>query len=756
MIYFITNKKEEYSKSIDTRVFNDITILDEKEGKQKYYEISAHNKNAYVDVEASDLDAYFANLLLTGIMFKTRRREIYFMFDWTCSVKDIVKDLADNHYVIGHNLKYDIKILKTNSDTLIKNVYDTMIAEQRIFMGTGYAFGYDELVYRYKKEIVVKSTRNDFIGANPNSFRINVNHLHYLKTDLKNLPFIKAKQKEYIHKYKMELLIYGIENPLIAVIANAELIGFKLNKEKWLERINSEIQKKYNTLIKLDNIVKELKDSLPDVKKELITGGKWSKHRVRNDIVDNVNTNGTVNIPNLFGEISSSIDLFRKGKSNKVVKAIPKVEEYPGCVNYTKAEVIHIFGALNQPAITESELFSIPKFLPSKGVQNFNYYSVKEQVLERYLILKPNSPMVEFIKTFRELQKVSKALSTYGKSFIDKIHSDTGRIHTAFRQCFAETGRFQSGGGKNEPDKYNAQNLPRDKAYREPFEAGEGYLINTADYSGAELIVMCSLAQDERLLELSKGDMHSHFATNSWRGIYANRAGKHRDILNTNAILNEQEKEIYKKEYEEYLEKKNTFTVTKDEPKGYRQAFKSMAFGVVYGLFAKKAGKTLNISTEEGQICINTIKREIPKTIKFVESQSAFAEKRGYVLHNTRTNSRRWFPILIKQIKGEVTKDTNFIDISEALSAARNSTIQGTQADFVKEASVALQYYYWKHEIDADILSWVHDEIVDRMEESKAEEISEIKHKIMVEVANKYLNNVEIECEMQLLPHWTK
>ena len=110
--------------------------------------------------------------------------------------------------------------------------------------------------------------------------------------------------------------------------------------------------------------------------------------------------------------------------------------------------------------------------------------------------------------------------------------------------------------------------------------------------------------------------------------------------------------------------------------------------GVVYGLFAKKAGKTLNISTEEGQIVINTIKREIPKTIKMVENQSAFAEKYGYVIHNNRTNSRRWFPILIKQIKKEVDKDTHFIEISEALSAARNSTIQGTQADFVKEASV--------------------------------------------------------------------
>lgn len=755
MIYFITRKKEEYSKLIDTSLFDNIKILDEKEGKQKYYDISTHHKNAYVDIEATGLDPYKAELVLLGVMFKSRYTKHYFMFDWTCTITDIVEDLR-NHYIIGHNLKYDIKLLKTHTIVpILKNLYDTMIAEQRLYMGTGYGFGYNDLVERYQKEVVIKTTRDDFINANLTNFKINVNHLLYLKRDLELLPEIKQKQKRLIHKWKMQFLIYGIENPLVAVIANAELIGFKLNTDKWLKRIEAEVNKKYEILIKLDNIVKTLKNTLPNVNKDLLSGGKWSKQRVRNTVFDEINTNGTVNVPNLFGDVSSSIDYFRKGKSNKIVKQAPKIEEYPGCVNYTKAEVIHIFGALNQPAITESEFFSVPKFTAKGNVEYFNFYSIKEQVLERYLILKPNSPMREFLETFRELQKVSKALSTYGKTFIDKINDRTGKIHTIFRQCFAETGRMQSGGGKKEPDKYNAQNLPRDKAYREPFEGGEGYLINTADYSGAELIVMASHAQDHRLLELSKGDMHSHFATKSWRSIYKYRASKHRDTL-FNTLLSDIEKDIYKEEYEHYLDLSNNFTVTKDNPKGFRQAFKPMAFGVVYGLFAKKAGKTLNISTEEGQIVINTIKREIPKTIKMVENQSAFAERYGYVIHNNRTNSRRWFPILIKQIKKEADKDINFIEITEALSAARNSTIQGTQADFVKEASVKLQYYYWKNNIDADILSWVHDEIVDRVAEDIAEEVSKIKHKIMVEVANKYLHNVEIDCEITILPHWTK
>ena len=206
MIYFITRKKEEYSKLIDTSLFDNITILDEKEGKQKYYDISLHHKNAYVDIEATGLDPYKAELVLLGVMFKSRYTKHYFMFDWTCTITDIVEDLR-NHYIIGHNLKYDIKLLKTHTVVpILKNLYDTMIAEQRLYMGAGYGFGYNDLVERYQKEIVIKTTRDDFINANLASFKINVNHLLYLKRDLELLPEIKQKQKRLIHKWKMQFL----------------------------------------------------------------------------------------------------------------------------------------------------------------------------------------------------------------------------------------------------------------------------------------------------------------------------------------------------------------------------------------------------------------------------------------------------------------------------------------------------------------------------------------------------------------------
>ena len=143
-----------------------------------------------------------------------------------------------------------------------------------------------------------------------------------------------------------------------------------------------------------------------------------------------------------------------------------------------------------------------------------------------------------------------------------------------------------------------------------------------------------------------------------------------------------------------------------------------MTFGTIYGMYSKKAGETLNVNKQEGQIVINTIKAELPQTFAMVEAATLAASKQGYVILNYRTNSRRWFPRLIAQLKNEINKDTHFIEISAEESEARNVRIQGTQADFIKEATVVLATYYRKHKLDAKILMWVHDEIVDKVSDN--------------------------------------
>ena len=524
-----------------------------------------------------------------------------------------------------------------------------------------------------------------------------------------------------------------------------------------MANVKRQTEAKEVLLNELDDLIRHYRDTFKDIDRDLLVGGKWDKKRIRSSFYDVVNKNGTIDIPNLFGEQSSIIDLFRKGKSNKVVKKSQAPAEYEGSLKYTKGELLYILGALKQPAIRVDDTMGIPTLRKDRQVvTNPNEFSAKDALIQRYLILKPNSPVKDLLIKYNKLQKLSKSIDTYGKAFIDKINPVTGRIHTIYRQADADTGRMQSGGGDREPSKFNSQNMPRDKNYREPFEARKGKLFDTRDYSGAELKVMVALAQDFDLLKLDATDMHSTLATNSWRNIYKHRANTYYNVLSKSELMEFSDVEEYQKLYDDAIKNSVSFTVTKTEPEGFRQAFKPMGFGIIYGMYPKKAGFTLNISTQEGSIVINTVKGMIPKTIAFVEAQSEFAYKKGYVIFNTRTNSRRYFPALIDRLKGKINENTNFIDISEAKSAARNATIQGTQADFVKEASVKLAYYYWKNNIDAITLLWIHDELVCEIEESIAEEVSKKKTEIMIDVANKYLRNVSIEVEGHLLPYWTK
>ena len=72
--------------------------------------------------------------------------------------------------------------------------------------------------------------------------------------------------------------------------------------------------------------------------------------------------------------------------------------------------------------------------------------------------------------------------------------------------------------------RFNSQQIPRSNDLRNCFLAdSDDYLIATCDLSGAELVTMAALANDQRLLELSEGDMHSHFANKGWKAIYESR-----------------------------------------------------------------------------------------------------------------------------------------------------------------------------------------------------------------------------------------
>jgi len=762
MIFFVTKNTDYYKKAFYGQLFKDITVLTEQEGKELYFKHFAKKRILAFDCEATGLDSYLLNPILYGLSTKT----IQLMYDWTADVTYAFKNIREyNTTMLGHNLLYDFRLVKVHVGVELDKCYDTMLAEQRLYMRLGYEMGLAALIRRYLKKEVEKEVRNEFIGANLEKFKIAPHHLYYLKQDLVDLFEIRDKQRVQIRNYKMEFLIYGIEFPLMRAIAEAELRGFVLNVEKWKERIENEKKELFELLCTVDQQVRDLRDEIgklnPEVRMKL-SGGKYDNIRKYNPLYDIFKPDGTTTEIDLFGNFATKLGL------TKVKK---KVISYPNNTNYkSPVQLIRIFAALGYPLLNKAEQFEVPIIRNNKIVGGNNKFMLNEKAFNKYLILKPDTDLKDFITNIIKIGKIKKSLDTYGESFIGYINPITGRLHTVFRQCFADTGRFQSGGGDKQPDKPNFQNIPKTKEYREAFTTDTSkYMICTSDYSGAELLVMASHAQDFKLIELSKQDMHSYMAQRCWRTIYKSRAYNLYLKITSGLLGPGKLLEKLKDEYRSYKNLSETFIVSKEENKKVRDGFKSQTFGIIYRMYAKKAGETINVSKEEGQITIDVVKAELPLTSAMVDEAVYNAVNNGFLILNERTNSRAWFPVLIQKLKGVITDKTHFMQISKEEGAAANSRMQGTQADFVKEATVILRKFIKKNGIDARILSWVHDEIIDEFPKEYAtsngrffyrervfDNYPDFKTHIMEDVANKYLTNVTIEVETTTLPYWTK
>lgn len=785
MIYFVTKKADFYREQLKFSIeeFKDVIVLDEKQGINLYFQLLSKCKKQSFDLETTGLDAYVAKIMLTGIGNKNNQ----FVFDPTIDLTSLYIHLDKyKHNLIGANLKFDIKFIQAKYGILLTRVYDVILAEQRLFMKYYERNNLAELVNRYMGEYRNKDTRLEFVGKNPDTFVFQYHHIKYLANDLLDPMIIREKQIPLMKSYKMEFLIYGIEFPLISIIADSENEGIDFDVKSWLVLLEENMVKLFDIQLQMDEEVRKVRDFIAtnELYKDLspaitLSGNKYNKIRTRTQIEDLIEADGTINVLDLFGEPATVKAITGKKVLKKDGKLSPDYN--------SPSELVRIFGHLNQPLPIEGG-YATPYFNKNgKTILPVNTYKTNSTVMEKYLIDKPDSIMIPFLKLFAEYSTIKTRISNYGMNYVTKINVVTGKIHTIYRQCDAATGRFQSGGGKLEPDKFQSQNVPAKIEYRSCFTCKDDEELGTSDYSGAELIVMASHAQDFKLISLSKGDMHSHMATICWRAVFRNRAGK---LYKTFSKMTGGLRDELEAEWKRLLEKGKSFTVTKTDPPGFRTGFKGMTFGGIYGMYSKKAGEVLNVPKEEGAIILKVIENELPLTYSMVKQASAMAVQYGCVILNSRTNSRAWFPALLKQKKGEISKDTHFMEISAEESAARNIRIQGTQADAIKEASVVLGTYYRKHKLQAKILLWVHDEIVDKIkanlraennaniditqfpkntkqirgkklkdicvEKEYYNDIADVKNSIMVGVFNRYLYNVEIKADHSYNKTWIK
>jgi DNA polymerase-1 len=257
-----------------------------------------------------------------------------------------------------------------------------------------------------------------------------------------------------------------------------------------------------------------------------------------------------------------------------------------------------------------------------------------------------------------DYRSLAKLKSTYCDALPKLVHPDTGRIHTSFNQAVTATGRLSS----SEP---NLQNIPirseEGRRIREAFVPAEGNLLLAADYSQVELRILAHMADEPALKEsFAQGeDIHTRTASEIF-GVF--------------------------------LE-----LVTPE----MRRRAKTINFGVLYGMSAFGLAKALDIGRKEAQEYIDSYFARYPKVLEFMEAKKEEGRQQGYV--NTLFG-RRCSVAEINSRNGAVR--------GYAERNAINYPIQGTAADIIKIAMVAISRRLQQEKLQARMVLQVHDELV--------------------------------------------
>ncbi|KPB69982.1 DNA polymerase I [Pseudomonas cannabina] len=274
-------------------------------------------------------------------------------------------------------------------------------------------------------------------------------------------------------------------------------------------------------------------------------------------------------------------------------------------------------------------------------------------------------------KVLMQYRSMSKLKSTYTDRLPEQINPRTGRIHTSYHQAVAVTGRLSS----SDP---NLQNIPirtaEGRRIRQAFVAPKGYKLLAADYSQIELRIMAHLAKDEGLLHAFRNDLDVHRATAA---------------------------EVFGVELE---------GVTQD----MRRSAKAINFGLIYGMSAFGLAKQIGVDRKQSQAYVDRYFARYPGVLDYMERTRAQAAEQGFV--ETIFGRRLYLP------------DINAKNPSLRKGAERmaiNAPMQGTAADIIKKAMVAVNGWLDASGLDARVILQVHDELVLEVREDLVDQISE-------------------------------
>ena len=268
-----------------------------------------------------------------------------------------------------------------------------------------------------------------------------------------------------------------------------------------------------------------------------------------------------------------------------------------------------------------------------------------------------------------EYRGLSKLKSTYTDKLPEMIDPRTGRVHTSYHQAVTATGRLSS----SDP---NLQNIPirtdEGRRIRQAFIAAPGHQIVAADYSQIELRIMAHLSQDAGLLTAFAEGLDVHSATAA---------------------------EVFGVEID---------AVSGDQ----RRKAKAINFGLIYGMSAFGLGKQLGIGRNEAQEYIDLYFARYPGVAEYMARTRETARDMGYV--ETLKGRRLYLPEINARNRQRQ---------QAAERTAINAPMQGTAADIIKMAMLAVDDWLTNSNLSARLIMQVHDELVFEAKAGAVEEL---------------------------------
>lgn len=620
MIYLISNQKQLFK----TDLYSEISFEKAREAICKLNIIQ-------FDTETSKLDPHTGKLLC----YQLGNKENQYVFDQESYSIILFKDLFESERLfIGHNIGFDLKWCY-KYDIWPKRVYDTMLAEQLIWLGyshraispedykdENYTFPYlekenkqtHEPYYEFSCSLkaVGKSRLNieldKTVRGKIKSVGLTPEVIQYAGTDVVYLEDIKESQQKDIDRENLQKAV-DLENEFVKVLSYIEFCGVKLDVNKWKAKMAKD-------KAKLNEAVKELNDFVV----------KYFNEHQGNIRFKTIKTEHIVDTQWIHDEEELkkyNIRLYSPNKNAKKYYTRKSGIDDVGTLYCEELEIPfpYIFQNIQMDLFREFDptpYCTINWSSPKQTIPFFELLGFKLDTFDKKTKEKKKSTDSDTISSQRDIcpeladayikyKEAAKVCSSFGENYLKAVNPVTGRIHADFHQLGGDTARLSCGGSESG---INVQQLPRDAETRACFVSEEGNKFISEDYQSQESRLLASVTNDPALMELYTtgcGDFHSLTAYISY----------------TNEIPRDTKIEDIAVKY-----------------KSLRQAAKSIEFCIGYGGTDATMVQNNGLDPKEAKKIYDDYMKGFPGVKKYQDYCRKEVIKKGYILMNPVTGHR--------------------------------------------------------------------------------------------------------------------